>query len=307
MIANCPAAPRLVTAVIATLAFAAQGCGSDKTTTPADASVMDAPRDSAGAARVTISGIATPHSINAALMAMADFTMMGVAVVNPETVLANPNAPPLAGAALDTEAGNCPGGACAWSFPDVDISGIRLGLVGIVDDARPAGQELWVRTGTGMGTAMFIAGVKISMAPITDRRAFVISKAAEAKLAAFATATIAGSTFAAGDLEARGFMLGTIVGPLSAGPSPMPVEGASVTIPTDAAAKVDILYPNATFTGAGASTAAHGTFLVVPKTAAPIVSVWTVTPPAGDARTWEMHTAGTSPGDAFVLIFPANE
>jgi hypothetical protein len=121
---------------------------------------------------------------------------------------------------------------------------------------------------------------------------------------------VTGSTLAAGDLETRGFMLGTIVGKVSAGATP--VAGASVTIPSTVASVVDIYYPSTDFQTNGTATAPiHGTFLMVPKTAAPIVTNWTVTAPAatGDAGalTWPVLTAGATPGTAFVLLFAASE
>jgi hypothetical protein len=104
-------------------------------------------------------------------------------------------------------------------------------------------------------------------------------------------------------------MIGTVVGKLSAGAAP--VAGAVITASTATTmAKVSIVYPNDTFTGVGTSTAAHGTFLVVPKPVSPqtsIVGTWNVAPPANDTRVWTSLTAGTTPGTAFVILFAANE
>jgi hypothetical protein len=234
---------------------------------------------------------------------------MLVAVVDPAVVIANPAAPPLAGGPLDTTtAGNCGASGCAWSFPSVDISKISLGLVGLVDDMRTA-NKLWVRTGTGAGASSFITMIKSTRAPITDRRLFAVSKATEAKLALFAAAALSDASIVAGSLEARGFMLATVVGKVSE--STPPVAGAMITTSD---MRTNIIYPNADFSGVSMTgTAAHGTVLVVPKMAADagiptsIVASWTITSPSGDTRVWPSLTAGTSPGTAFVLLFAANE
>jgi hypothetical protein len=258
----------------------------------------------AGPALVTVSGTAAAHPLTKALDPTNDFTMINVAVVDPAIVIANPTAPPLQGGALDTSAGNCPSGTCAWSFDNVNISGISLGLVGILDDARTTGR-LWVKTGTGAGSATTINMFKMTRAPITNVPLFAVSVATEGKLAMFAAAAVPDTTIMPGTLTSRGFMIGTVVGKLSAGA--MPVMGATVTT-TDS--RVNIIYPSADFMSAGTSTASHGSFLVVPKPVAmptAIVASWTVTPPSGDTRTWPSLTAGSTPGTAFVILFAASE
>ena len=151
---------------------------------------------------VTISGTGAPHPLTALLEAPTPtaFTMINVAVVDPSIVLANPAAPPLKGGPLDTSTANCPGSSCAWSFDNVNISTISLGLVGILDDARTTGR-LWLKTGTGAGAADFINMIKITRAPITNRPLFAVSVATEAKLALFAATVIPDATMAAGGLN----------------------------------------------------------------------------------------------------------
>jgi hypothetical protein len=287
-------------------ALALGGCSSDSTKPSVDAGVdvaaADVPPD-LGPPLVTISGTAAPHPLTTPLgmNPAADFSQLAVAVVDPAVVIASPTAPPLKGGALDTSAGNCGATGCAWSFDNVDIGGISLGLVGIVDDTRtPATSRLWVKTGTGSGASDFINMIKSTRAPITDRRLFAVSKATEAALSMFAMRHVPDTTIAAGTLEARGFMLGTVIGT-----DLLPVAGATVAIPPTES-RLSILYPDDTFSDVGrTSTASHGTILVVPKMPAPtsIVTSWTVTAPGG---TWPTLTAGTSPGTAFVLLFPQN-
>jgi hypothetical protein len=300
---------RLGLSILFISALTANACGSSSGKSNSDAGNPDAAGDVSTGVKVTVSGVAAPHPLTApvGMNPASDFSMINVAVVDPATVIASPTAPPLAGGPLDTSAANCPTTGCAWSFANVDISGITLGLVGILDDARTTGR-LWVKTGTGSGGADFINGIKADPQPITMRQLFAVSEATEAALATFAGAVLLDAALVPGVLETRGFMLGTVIGKLSAGASP--VAGATVTPSGTTATKVDILYPNETFSGNGTSTASHGTFLVVPKLATPpssIVASWTVTPPAADTRVWPVLTAGTNPGTAFVLLFPANE
>jgi hypothetical protein len=261
----------------------------------------------AGPALVTVSGTAAPHPLAKALdpNATTNFTMINVAVVDPAIVIATPAAPPLQGGALDTSAGNCPSGTCAWSFDNVNISTISLGLVGILDDARPTASRLWVKTGTGAGSAATINMFKISRAPITNVPLFAVSTATEGALAMFAAGALQDATIVPGTLTTRGFMIGSVVSKLSQGATP--VAGAMVTT-TDT--RVNIIYPNADFSGVGTSTSATGTILVVPKPVTQptsIVATWTVTAPSGDMRVWPSLTAGSTPGTAFVILFAANE
>jgi hypothetical protein len=316
---------RLAVSTLFITALTLNACGSDKAGTSSDAGShpdgsADAATDASGAVKVTVSGFAAPHPLTAAFAgtpdggaadggaSSSDFSMVNVAVVDPTTVINDPTAPPLAGGPLDTAAAGCNAtNGCPWSFDNVDISGITLGLVGILDDAR-ATNKVWVKTGTGIGSAAFITSVKASPAPITMRQLFVVSKATESGLAMLAAAALSDTTLTGAVLEARGFMLGSVVGKVSLGaPS---VMGATVTASGTTASKVDILYPNDTFTGFGSSTASHGTFLVVPKAVTPqtsIVGTWTVAGPTSSTMTWTAATAGTNPGTAFVLLFAANE
>jgi hypothetical protein len=303
---------RFAIGVVGALAVGACSSSSSPSSDAGSDMATDIPAD-AGPALVTVSGTASPHPLTAVLEAPpltpTDFSMMAVAVVDPSIVLANPAAPPLQGGPLNTMSANCPGGACAWSFDNVDITNISLGLVGIVDDLRTT-NRLWVKTGTGAGASDFIDTIKVSRQPITNRTLFAVSKVSEGKLAAFAAAVIPDTTIVAGALETRGFMIGTVVSKLSQGATPV---GGAIILATSAAtmARVSIIYPNDGFTGVGTSTSAvHGTFLVVPKPVSPptsIVGSWSVTSPAGDTRVWPSLTAGSTPGTAFVILFAANE
>jgi hypothetical protein len=299
---------------VACVAFLAGGCGRLKPTAtpdgdvaaPSDAGADGAAEAADGRVLVTISGAAAPHPLDMPLGGAVDFSQLKIAIVNPTSVISNPNAPPLASAALDTSAANCGATGCAFSLPMVDITDLTLGLVLTLEDTRPDAARLFLKTGTGMGTAAFLKAVRASRSPITERRAFVVTRAAEAKLAAYAGAML-GATFAAGDLEARGFLIGHVVGRLSDGPVPAGVAGATVT----AMGAFDVIYPTADFMGKGSSTSASGIFLMIPKLVngqpAPVVTSWTVNPPAGDTRTWEVHLAGSNPKNAFVIIMPADE
>ncbi len=306
---------RLICVVGLSGALALGACSSsssNKNDSGAGGSTADGSTDvvDAGPALVTVSGTAAPHPLTAGLdptAATTQFNMINVAVVDPSIVLSNPAAAPLAGGALDTSTGNCPAATgCAWSFDNVNISGISLGLVGILSDARTA-SPVWVKTGTGAGAGDFIAMEKQTRAPITNRPLFAVSTMSEAKLAAFAATVLSDTTIVAGSLTQRGFMIASILGKQSAGA--MPVMGATLT-PTDAT-RVNIIYPSADFMSVGTSTSATGTVLVVPKAggtnATPVVTSWAVTAPSGDTRVWPTLTAGSTPGTAFVILFAANE
>ena len=254
---------------------------------------------------VTISGTAAPHPLNAALLAgqTLDFSMLKVSIVDPAAVILNPNATPLGSMALDTSTGNCDAtNGCKWMLTGVNITNPNLlGLVGTLEDTRTGDARVWVKTGTGMGTMADVGNARMNPgSPITDRRAFIVSRALEAKLGAFLGPAL-GTTFAPGDLEARGFLIGHVVGKVSLGA--MPVAGAKVA----ATGPFDYVYPNADFSGVGTTTSANGLFLMVPKEAKAVVASWDVVPPAGDTRTWETHLAGANPNNAFVIILQASE
>jgi len=329
---------KLRTAVLAGLIALTGACGNTKSgsgtggTSGADGGGGGGGGDAAAAINVAVSGIASPHALTLMLDPTADFSMLNVSVVDPSVEILG--GARLATGPLDTSASNCGGGAsdagasdagptdaatsagagCAWSFPTVNIAGIQLGLVGILEDQRTADQ-IWVKTGTGAGTAAFIMAEQTSKAPITGRQLFAVSKKTQNALAllvsAALAATDAGATVTGDQMQARGYMIGHVVGKLSDGAPP--VAGATISVPASAAVNFDIIYPNATFTGVGTSTAPHGIVLVVAKAAGsqgPHIAGWTVTPPssgAGSTLTWQMYTSGTQPGAAFVLIFLADE
>ena len=284
--------------------MALNACSSSNGGAPTDAAT-----DTPVGVKVTVSGVAAPHPLTApvGMNPATDFSMLAVAVVDPVAVLADPNATPLAGGALDTSAGNCGTSGCAWHFDNVDISKISIGLVGVVDDTRtPAASRLWIKTGTGAGSIDFINMIIANPMPITGVPLFVVSKATEARLALGAAAALSDPAIVAGSLETRGFMIGTVLSKRTDSP-PTPVEGATITT-ADTAMRLAILYPNATFNGFGAATASHGMFLAIPKsaTSSAVVTDWTVTGPSGGSLTWPTYKAGTSPGTAFVLLMPAN-
>ena len=306
----------LVTTLLPALAWAG-ACGKLK---PADASgaagAAAGTGGGAGAAgssvnlHLTISGTAAPHPLNKALTGEdGDFSMLKVAIVNPSAVILDPNAPPLGAMTLDTSAGNCPAATgCNWSIAGVDLSNPNLlGLVGTLEDTRAgdAGDaRVWVKTGTGMGSMADLAAVRATPAPITDRRAFVVSRKLEAALGAF-LGPVLGTTFAPGALEARGFLIGHIVGPVNAdGSVPDGVAGAKVAA---TGTTFDVVYPSADFRSAGATTSTSGIFLMVPKQAEAVVATWDVVPPTGDTRVWTPHLAGSNPNNAFIIILPADQ
>jgi hypothetical protein len=308
---------RLVATFVAVM-LAAVGCGKSKSAGDGGGTGgSDGASEGKVVANVMVSGIALPHPLSQALDPGATFSNLQISVVDPSAELAG--MPPLASGTLNTsdcagsDGGTADAGAnppCPWSFPSVDIGGITLGLVVKLEDLRATG-KIWVKTGTGAGTAAFIAAEKISKTPITGRQAFAVSRTTQAGLATLASAGLSqadAGTITGDQMEARGYMIGHVTGKMSAG-APA-VAGATVAAGGTAAAAVTILYPNETFNGLGAATSSKGLFLVVPKAAptpTPVVTSWTVTPPTGTTNTWSPYIAGTQPGAAFVIILLADE
>lgn len=291
--------------------------GSDASAAPnsgdagADSTSGDAGRDASadlGPLLAAVSGTAAAHPITPTLgmNPPGDFTQLVVALADPMTMIINSAAPPLAGGSLDTSASNCaPTGSCAWAFAEVDLRNLSLGLVGLIDDGR-ATNRIWLKTGNAVASTALVNAARMNRQPITDRRLFAVSRSTEAGLAQLMAATLGDAAIVAGSLASRGFVLGTIVGKASQGSAP--VAGATVSVaPTETG--FNIVYPNASFTGVGTVTAAHGTFLAVPKLAsAPVIlTMWTVTAPIGDTRVWPSVTAGSTPGIASVMLMTANE
>ena len=158
------------------------------------------------------------------------------------------------------------------------LDDINLGLVVGVLDQRTTDKE-WYPTYTGAASKATVDEHYVSKAPITNVPAFALAADALDGIAALTGVSRA-------DLEARGFVIGTVLGKESeasaaTGNAPPPVEGAVIT--GTATTAMTIVYPNADFTGLQATpgTAAHGTFIAVPPSAASVVTAWSVQPPSG--------------------------
>jgi hypothetical protein len=303
----------LVLALTLLPAFGLGACGklkpADMSGTAGTGAAGAGAAGSSGAVLITMSGTAAPDPLNMALLGEAeDFTMLKVAIVDPADVLLDPNAAPLGSMLLDTTTGNCdPTSGCKWTISGVNISKDPnlLGFVGTLEDTRTGDARVWVKTGTGMGSMAEVVAARANPVPVTDRHAFAISRKLEAKLGALVGAAL-GTTFAPGDLEARGFLVGHILEKASSAPIPAGVAGAKVTTPTTTTpVPFDVVYPNDTFTGVGMSTASSGIFIVVPKTAMSVVATWSVVGPDA-TRTWTPQVAGTNPNNAYVALVPAD-
>jgi hypothetical protein len=257
-----------------------------------------------GSVLITISGTAAPLPLNATLGGPADdFSMLKIAIVEPAKVVIDPNATPLGSAPLDTSPGNCDTTmSCRWTLPGVDISRLTLDLVGTLEDMRTGADRVWVETNTGMGTDSDLDAWRAARAPVTDRRAFAVSRKLEAALAAFASKAW-GKPFAPGDLEATGFLIGHVVGRPSEGPMPAGVAGVTVSTLGD----FTVAYPSADFQSAGTATSSTGIFLAIPDKPGAMVALWDVVPPSTETRSWQSRFAGTTPNSAFVIVLPADE
>ncbi len=246
---------------------------------------------------VAVSGVALSHPLNDVVATSTgnapDFSDLNIGVVNPSTILAAPSAPPLVEGVLENF--NCAAAGVDWCFDAVDLDGISLGLVSWVKDRRAVPE--WINTGTGFANAAEVEEHRQTKAPVDNGFAFGITKETEAHLATLVNMN-------PGDLLARGFFIGMIVG--NEADSFSPVAGATLSIPSSEG--FDIYYPNADLTTiTGAETSTNGIVLAVPRAEGNLVMRWSVVPPMGDGRTWGDHIAGTNPNFGFVLRFPANE
>ena len=307
-------------AMLATACSSSSGTKTDGGTGGSGGSGGSGGGDGSAGVKITVSGAAVVHPLSALTAPTGPLTLVGstvaVAAIDPARATASGPPAPLSAMTLDTSATNCMAGgttgACAFSLPMVDISGLSLGLVGEVVDMSTgdggAGKQ-WVTTGTGIASLATVTQHKNDMTPLTGTQLFAVSEALEGKLVDFVNGVNGNTALMHGDLEKRGFMIGTVVGRLSQGATP--VAGATVSIGT-AASQMDIIYPNDTFTGPGTSTNSSGLFLGIPKGATMVVASFTVTGPAGGGDggaglTWAGGLAGSNPNSAFIIIFAADE
>jgi len=252
---------------------------------------------------IPVSGVARSHPLNvvaAGTGGSVDFTQMKVSVVDPVTVMADPDSLPLAGSTLDTGTANCPDGACAWSFPAVELRGLSLGLVTILEDTRTA-NPLWFKTGTGIADAAKLTALRKNPAPLADTRAYGVTRATEDMIRRFVNLAKPEENFGPGGLFERGFLLGMVVGKESE--NLPPIEGAKVQTSTT---HLEIMYPNADYSAVATSTSSTGVFVAVPKGEGGTVSDWTAVPPDGETRKWHTRKAGTNPNTVFVFMFNAD-
>jgi hypothetical protein len=311
---------KLIGRTVLGVALLAGACSSSSSGTHNDgAAGSDGSGDTAGGAKITVSGVASVHPL-AALAPPT--TLVGaslvVAAIDPARASASGPPTPLAAMALDTSSGNCANGAamaCGFSLSNVDISTLSLGLVGLISE--PPGSDggtdggaghQWVSTGTGIASEASVTQHIASKAPLTGTQLFAVSVPLENKLVDFVNAVNGNTAIAHGGLEARGFMIGQVLGRISEGAAP--VAGATVSIGTTAS-QMDIIYPNDTFSGAGTSTNSSGVFLGIPHGPTMVVASFTVTGPAGGVDggtlTWAGGLAGSNPNSAFIIIFAADE
>ena len=164
-----------------------------------------------------------------------------------------------------------------FSFQQVSMKGVSLGLIGVADDETDA-NDVFCDTATGL------AGGPI-MDNVTDVNAYAVTQATEAALA---TNVLGG---AAGDLNADGWILGMFVD--DAG---NPMDGVAL-VDLQGNPAQGVVYPNADFTGAeqDGNTSPNGVFIV---TNVPLGSF------TGEKTgyTFTDQQAATSEGAVFVMF-----
>ncbi len=255
--------------------------------------------DASSPGRTTVSGVAINHSMNRLAMMRsgrtAEYTDLTIEAVSDEALAgAGINATALVGGPLNTTACGAMGG-CAWSLDSVNLAGVTSGLAARLRDNRTSGQ-VWVTTMTGFASPTEVAAAAQS-GRFEDGRAFAVSRDA-------IDTVIASMVGLTGDqVMERGFVFGLVYNRYdgrAADGSGQPVVGATVSASHGA---LRIVYPNNMFSGTASATANQGAFLAVPNApGATSTTTFTVTPPAGQALTWDStRTAVVTPGAVYFL------
>jgi hypothetical protein len=284
--------------VVGTLAWVA-ACGNS-TTTPATQHIY-----------VAVSGNVQEMTLPPSA-ASTDFSQLEIGVANPGTLLVNPDAPALAQAPLDTTATGCTVDGCPWSLPQVDINGSGLGLVGIVSDLRPAGQQLYARAYTGIASPATMTTAKTGKSDIaTTAPTFAVPIST---LNTIVQLVADPNVADANTLIARGVMIGLVVGkPSEATPAtnnqPPFIAGATVTPDSLAAGNLSMYFPNDDYTALNSNnvTNAHGMFIGVGKGTAVLPFQLTLTIAASDGvHTWAPAPSGMGPNSVLAFGYPAD-
>ena len=189
----------------------------------------------------------------------------------------------------------CTADGCTWSFPEVDISGLSLGLVALITDSNET--PAFEATNVGIFGAGTATALKDTPEDQTDVPLFAVTLESAMHLAALTSGDYAA-------MKAAGYLYGSMVSAAFA-----PVAGVTVTVAEADAAKItDLVYPTAAsgFSASGDATDATGFFMAVGTAPAALVGMSAA---GTGSETWnngDPITVGTQAGTAFVLFWIAD-
>ena len=249
--------------------------------------------------KVTVSGVVAPLPFLAALDAN-DYAHVTVALIDPQAILANPNAALnfLGTTALD--ANTCTASGCPFSIADVDLATVEIGLaVGVIDsrltDAPDTATLFPIFTGVAQ-TAVVAAQTSGSL---TGAVAFAVGLEGYAQLANTTT-------------DPNAVAINGLLIALALDGNDKPIANATMTTPQYTG---HTWYPgldgNLLVTAEGTTTAgptsASGLIIFSPTTAGVSLDPgWTLAV-VGSAATWTVPTPlGTAPGFALIVPLPPN-
>ncbi|MDP6927018.1 MAG: hypothetical protein QGG84_08015 [Rhodospirillales bacterium] len=285
---------------------------------------------------ITVSGTLAPHPISAAIntavnaegVPTQNFTLswgeagdIFIQIVSPEAVLENPTGfTALAEGDLDITTCNALTLECTWSFDEVDISALDLGLVALVWDKRATPDFDTTNVGLfGSGTAASLQAANGAV-NATGLSGYAVSVEARTNMATLSAASgDTATTYDAATMLANGYLFGLMLDNTvdsDGAPDPSPLYGV-MTTNQGIVGNINTFYPTTAMTGLGDVTGGAGFFFGVASSAAPHVNSWTACYPDATTEnatdcaesanyTWAGLTAGTNPGTAFVLNWVAD-
>ena len=284
---------------------------------------------------ITVSGTLAPHPISAAINTAVNaegvptkaFSLtwgeagdIRIEIVSPEAVLESPTGyVPLAEGDLDITTCSAVTLECTWSFDNVDISLLKLGLVALIWDKRDTPDFDTTNVGlfgSGTVTSLQAANGAVNATGLSGYAVSVEARTGMAALTADSGDTT--TTYDAATMLANGYIFGLMLDNTvdSAGaPDPGPVFGATTTN-EGLAGDIDTFYPSSTLGALDTKTGIAGFFFGVADSNNAHVNAWTACLPSNTSATgecddepdysWSGLTAGTNPGTAFVLNWVAD-
>ena len=240
---------------------------------------------------IKISGVLDMHTVSKALAAASGVQLslgnpgdMLIQLVNPMK-----NWQVLAEGSVDA----CSAEGCQWSFDNVDISGLSLGLIALITDQRDEPQfELTAMGLMGQNTIKMLQDNPVDyQSPVP---AWIVSS--------HSLALVSKLTQTDAELNRQnGYVFGMA---LSHGDKPAPIAGVQVDVLNPNIG--DVYYPKADFSGLQEATSVTGFFFAAAQKEQMIVSPWNASL-SDESFQWSQIFAGTQPGMAFVLLWKADQ